>query len=675
MATLEKIRSKSVLLVSIIFVALFLFIITIIDNPLGLFMDQTTVAEVNGEKIDYEKYTQRANLIREQNPQAQDADQQALNSLVTETLYKQAFKKLGLAVTPAEISACMVGDNAPYQVLSQFYQQFGAAPADVLSAINDPEASGLTPEQVEQLTKAYADFETGLENQLLSQKLVKLMQGTINANKLDAKAGFDRGNTTYTLASISKNIYQTTDTVTPAEVEKYYKEHREGYKIAGSDKVRYVRYVTLPIAPSAADRQKAVQAVQTALAQIQEAGNMESLTGNAAFVIEHQTADSTAVASVKVNGLKDFLAEAEVGEARILNTNGAYASANPELVIARVVSRENKVNKAKLAQVVYDGTVNADSIIANLNAGVPADSIEGVSQSVPATDFTFEQLANVIDTLQAIGTGKYLNLGQAAVAVESWGKPEPMIEYYTATYAVEPSRETIDQLNTRMRDFLITAPTAESFTNENAMLQGLMVQETLIDGSSFDVDRLEDSREMVAWAMEDAKKGEVSRLYTDSKNTRLSAIAVVDEYEDYIPYTYPGLISSITQSAQIEKNANIVIDGAKGKGSTLADYRKLLDVQRVDTLRGVNLSSNYYAMLGGLSGAKKGEVVGPVRWNSNVVVYTVVDAVEGSMPYDEKSASMQFQRQAQALVLGRNPDALLLGDGNVKYKFLRFTRR
>ena len=54
MATLEKIRSKSVLLVSIIFVALFLFIITIIDNPLGLFMDNTTVVNVNGEKINYE---------------------------------------------------------------------------------------------------------------------------------------------------------------------------------------------------------------------------------------------------------------------------------------------------------------------------------------------------------------------------------------------------------------------------------------------------------------------------------------------------------------------------------------------------------------------------------------------------------------------------------------------
>ena len=54
MATLEKIRSRSVLLVSVIFVALFLFIITIVDNPMGLVQDHTTVAKVKGDKIDYE---------------------------------------------------------------------------------------------------------------------------------------------------------------------------------------------------------------------------------------------------------------------------------------------------------------------------------------------------------------------------------------------------------------------------------------------------------------------------------------------------------------------------------------------------------------------------------------------------------------------------------------------
>ncbi|MCX4331381.1 MAG: SurA N-terminal domain-containing protein [Muribaculaceae bacterium] len=673
MATLEKIRSKSVLLVSIIFVALFLFIITIIDNPLSLFVDQTTVANVKGEKIDYEKYSERANAVREQNPQATDADQQAMQSLVTEALYRQEFDKLGLAVTADEISNAMVGDNAPYNVIAQFYQQFGATPTDVLTALNNPEASGLTQEQVVQISHAYANFEKNLEDQLLTQKLVKLLQGTINANKLDARQIYDQGNTTYTLATVSKTLFQTTDSVTPAEIEKYYKEHRESYKIPG--KVRYVRYVTLPIVPNNDDRQNALATVKSALAQIQETGSMEAVLNNGGFIVEHQNADSAAMAKVSAAGLKEFLENATVGTAAILNENSAFVPNNPQLVIAKLNSRETKVNTANISQVIFDGVVNADTVVARLNEGIAPDSIEGVAQVIPANKMTFEQLTNIIDTLQATPTGKYINLGQSAVTVESWGKAEPMVEYTTATYTVEPSRQTIDGLNTRMRDFLISAPTAASFNHENAMLQGLMIQETVIDDSSFSIDNLEDSRSMAAWAMTEAKKGQVSRLYTDSKNTRLSAIAVIDEYKDYIPYTYPGLVNAITTAAQTEKNANNIISEVSGKGSSMADYQKLLEAARVDTLRSVNLSNTYYAALGGVRGAQKGDIVGPVRWNNSVIVYSIVDANEGSMPFDEASNSMQFQRQARSLVLGQNPDALLLGDGKIKYNFLRFTRQ
>lgn len=673
MATLEKIRSKSVLLVSIIFVALFLFIITIIDNPLSLFVDQTTVANVKGEKIDYEKYSERANAVREQNPQATDADQQAMQSLVTEALYRQEFDKLGLAVTADEISNAMVGDNAPYNVIAQFYQQFGATPTDVLTALNNPEASGLTQEQVVQISHAYATFEKNLEDQLLTQKLVKLLQGTINANKLDARQIYDQGNTTYTLATVSKTLFQTTDSVTPAEIEKYYKEHRESYKIPG--KVRYVRYVTLPIVPNNDDRQNALTTVKGALAKIQETGSMEAVLNNGGFIVEHQNADSAAMAKVSAAGLKEFLETAAVGTAAILNENSAFVPNNPQLVIAKLNSRETKVNTANISQVIFDGVVNADTVVARLNEGIAPDSIEGVAQVIPANKMTFEQLTNIIDTLQATPTGKYINLGQSAVTVESWGKAEPMMEYTTATYTVEPSRQTIDGLNTRMRDFLISAPTAATFNHENAMLQGLMLQETVIDDSSFSIDNLEDSRSMAAWAMTEAKKGQVSRLYTDSKNTRLSAIAVIDEYKDYIPYTYPGLATAITTAAQTEKNANNIISEVSGKGSSMADYQKLLEAARVDTLRSVNLSNAYYAALGGVRGAQKGDIVGPVRWNNSVIVYSIVDANESSMPYDEASNSMQFQRQARSLVLGQNPDALLLGDGKVKYNFLRFTRQ
>ncbi|MDE5875715.1 MAG: SurA N-terminal domain-containing protein, partial [Muribaculaceae bacterium] len=57
MATLEKIRSKSVFLIIVIGLALLAFIVgDAITNGRNLFGDQTTVAKVGSEKIDYTDY-------------------------------------------------------------------------------------------------------------------------------------------------------------------------------------------------------------------------------------------------------------------------------------------------------------------------------------------------------------------------------------------------------------------------------------------------------------------------------------------------------------------------------------------------------------------------------------------------------------------------------------------
>ena len=74
------------------------------------------------------------------------------------------------------------------------------------------------------------------------------------------------------------------------------------------------------------------------------------------------------------------------------------------------------------------------------------------------------------------------------------------------------------------------------------------------------------------------------------------------------------------------------------KGTTLADYAKIMGATP-DTVRNVNFANNSarFAPLAGIRGHKPGDVVGPLRWNSSVVVYEVIDATEGTMPYDEKS--------------------------------------
>ncbi len=677
MATLEKIRSKSVLLVSIIFVALFLFIITIIDNPLGLFMDQTTVVNVNGTKVDYEKYQQRANELREANPQNTNADEDALQSLISETLFQQEYDKLGLVVTPEEISEVLVGENAPVYIINSFRNQFGATPTEILEAINNPDAMGLTPEQVHQLTTAYKNFENQIEGFMLGQKFYGLAGGTINANKLDAKIAFDENNTSYTLATVSKSLYSVNDSVTEGDIEKYYKEHKENFKL--NEPSRYVRYVDLAITPSPADRQAAMAAVNEALESLAESNGMDALMGDSRFVVNRTTGDSARVASEKIAPLNNFVKEAEVGEARVIQ-NSAYAQNEPKVVIARLLGREVKSNGATIKQVVLDPAMNSDSVVARLNSGIEVnDSVAGIMavESVPF-DFSTAQAA-VVDSLRN-ANGKYVKFSiggnDVAVAIEKYDEPKPIYTYATATFNIEPSRETLDILNTRMRDFMIIASNAEAFNQDNAAQQGLAVEDALISNSSTSLNNLEDTRGIVAWAM-DAKKGEVSRLYTDSKNSHLTVAAVADVYKsDYVPASYPGIHQMIENDALNDKRAEKLIAEYSGKGNTLSDYQSAMEATRIDTVSHISLGSARFAELGGVRGAKKGEVVGPVRWNASVIVYEVLDSEEGQMPFDEASNSAQYQRQMQQYIIGNNTvNATLLGNGKIKNRILKFTRQ
>lgn len=682
MATLEKIRSKSVLLVSIIFVALFLFIITIIDNPLGLFMDNTTVVDVNGKKVNIEEYQKRSQEIRQRNPQFEDADEYAIQSLIAESLMQQEFDKLGIVVTPSEISDVLVGENASPYFVNQFMQSVGLSPEDALAAINNPAAMQLTEEQAQQLKDLFKEFENQVEQGLLSQKLFSLLDGTVNANKLDAKLAFDEGNTNYTLAAVSKGIYSVQDSVTDADIQKFYNEHKAAYK--QQEPSRYVRYVDLPIVPSNADRQAAAEAVQEAMALLADSASvgMDALVGNSAFVIERLSGDETALKGKRMGNLVNFVKDGAIGETRVV-VNDAFSPSQPRLVIARLMSRENKANGGTFKQAILDPTQNADSVLARINsATVPVDSVAGVMQVVDQ-HYDFANLPlQILEDLKA-ADGKYINLTMSdgstvATLIEKYDEPKDIYEVQTATYNVEPSRETISDLNTRMRDFMIVASKADAFNLENALQYNLQVEDALVLPSSPSLNGLSDTRGIVAWAM-DAKKGDVSRLFTDGKNSHLTVAALVDVYNsDYVPVTYPLVHQEVEMLALNQKRVDKLIADYQGKGKSLADYQKLMEAQRIDTIQNVSLANPGYAKLGGIVGAKKGQLVGPVDMGNTVIVYQIIDSNEGTMPYDETSNSMRYKQMMETLIFGQNNNLmneLLLGNGKIKNRILKFTNQ
>lgn len=678
MATLEKIRSKSVLLVSIIFVALFLFIITIIDNPLSIFMDNSTVVNVNGQKVNIEEYQKRAQQIREQNPQNENAENQALQFLISETLMNQELDKLGIVVTDQEVSEALVGENAVPYFVNYCMQTIGGTPTQIITMLSNPAESGLTDEQVQYIHDQYKEFEDQVKEGLKTQKFYSLVSGTINANKLDARANFDEGNTTYTIAAVGKNIYSEKDSVDDVEIQKFYNEHKAYYK--QPEPQRYIRYVDLAIVPSNADRQAAVDAVQQAMTALADSASqgMEALMADGSFIVNTVSGDETVMRNQRIGSLATFAKEGNIGENRVV-LNNAFTDAQPRIVIAHLNSRETKSNGATVKQALIDPAQNADTILARINANpAEVEKIAGVL-TVQENKFDFTQLpAQIVDQLKE-ADGKYVNLtmsdgSNVGTAITKYDDPKEVYSVQLATYNIEPSRETINELNTRMRDFMIVASRADAFNQDNAAQHGLYVQDALVGNSSAGVNNLSDTRSIVGWAMEDAKKGEVSRLFTDNKNTHMTVAALVDIYDgDYTPVSYPQIHMDAEQGALEQKLADKIIAQYQGKGKTLADYKTAMQAVSIDTLRNVNVGNPRYAQLGGIRGAKKGELVGPVNVNGSVMVYQIIDSAEGEMPFDEAAAMTQYKRSMEQMILN-NPDALLLGDGKIKNRILKFNR-
>ncbi len=678
MATLEKIRSRSVLLVSVIFVALFLFIITIVDNPMGLVQDHTTVAKVKGDKIDYEKYQNRANQLREQNPNAEGADAQALEGLIMESLMNREFDNLGITVTDAEITEAMVGEKAAMMTAYRFQQTHnGVTPEEFYSYMTDPDSYGIPAEQVQAMEADWMNFENEVEQMLKSQKLYSLLVGTIKANKVDAKAMFDEGNTTYTIVSVGKSLYSQPDTLTDEDIKAYYANHRADYAI--KEPHRYVRYVNLDIKPSQADRNAALDAAAMAVADLSEKLAMEGLAGNSTFVVDYITADADELTAKRQPTLSEFLKGAAIDSVYVIN-NAVYSPANPSIVIAKLLDRQTKVNGAKITQFQIDPSYNADSVVAQLNSGADHASIKGLLGEAQTYPVKYSQLPDEIaDTLNAAGVNVYLPLsgpnGSVAVAVTAYDEPSEIYEYATATYSVEPSKTTIDELKGRMRSFLEKVSSVNDFNAENAMMDGLMVNDEIVNASSNSLANLTDSRGIVAWAME-ADKGDVSHVFTDSRNSRMTAVAVADIYDGkYIPVSFPQIRNSLEVLALNEKRTDILVKELSGKGTTLADYAKIMGATP-DTVRNVNFANNSarFAPLAGIRGHKPGDVVGPLRWNSSVVVYEVIDATEGTMPYDEKSNLININNRMQGIVINDLKN-LLLGDDVVENRILKFTRQ
>lgn len=687
MATLEKIRSKSVLLLIIVGAALLAFIIgDFFTSGRTLFGTGTTIATAGDQKVDIQEFQRRVQQAQQQEQQAgrksTDAavlQQRVLNDMIAEKLFDEEIKNLGIVVTDAELTEMMVGKNSA--TVDRMVQQFGFPDAATLHDMAyNPTKYNMPQDQAVQLQQYWVELESNVEKMLLQQKFQNLFGGVLAANDLDARAIYDDMASTASVLYAKKDLSSLPDAdfkVEESDINAIYNEEKGQYKI--EEPTRLVNYISVNIVPSQADLLAGQQTVENALVALNNSTEAQGLPELSAFVVEPQKLSQADVD--RQARLKAVLDTLSTGRAALVSRNGN------DYTLAKLMGKTQASDKVTLDFMAVQGTrAQIDSLVAVLNSGVSFDSVAAsplVAQSQKASEISLldPNSAMVTELIEGRATGTYfapdtLAQGGRIVRVAERAVPTTVYDLAMATYTVEPSNATVNDLESGLQTYVNSHKTAKEFA-DSAQAAGFTTFPAYVTASSPMIGNLNESHSAVAWAM-DAKKGQVSPVFGDIQTGRFIAVALDDIYEDYRPARDPQVNAALSAKALNNKKAAKLLADYQGKAKDVAGYAAVMGAQ-VDTTT-VNLSQymipgigmNESAVQGRVAAAKAGQLVGPMQANNSVVVLQVLNIDNEGRPYSYDESAIRFGQQRGAGRMANMLPAILLGNNKIKNNINKF---
>lgn len=708
MATLEKIRSKSVFLIVIIAVALLAFILgDAITNGRNLFGNGSTVAEVDGQKIEFTDYQrkhqelqQRMEEMRKQNPaQAAAMDnqalaQQALDELISEALVNEAVSKTGIRVTPELLRFYMIESPQMMPELQQLLQtmnQNGLTVQNAEQAYNvifNPQSVGLTDQMVAPYQRAWIAVESVYRGKIAQVIYIDLLQNSYKANNLDI-AAMKRDYTATANVKVAKKAYGVVDEkkypVSDDEIKKAYEASKK--KFAVKEPTKEVSFISLDVKPSDKDKAAANKLANDAVAQLKKNGQLSKDLQKEGLALERHTMRAS---DVKNPALKSFIEIASVDSVGLLQTN------MNGFMVVKMGNRTAELDSIEISSVTVLGKGLPAKVLAALNEGLPGDSLQSrfsqdsvmymapqwlplftANGKTPISNFGITQ--DQMNTLLA-SNGSYVALQETDdvtlyAKVNDRKSEKPVVSYETIEYVIHPSETTIAQEQEKLQKFLDANQNVAKFA-ENAQKAGFNVQNVTLTPSSAAVPMgfngyYPDSRAVVRWVVMDGEKGDVSKIYM-SKNPEtpaLYAAAVIDAYEDYVPWTNEDVKKQLTNEVRNSKYGDALVKEYSSKGSIEAIAGAMgVEVQEVADLKAQrNPAVSDPKVIGRIMGSKPNQKAQVIKGDDGVYA-VVINSVgsEGNQMQDEQFGQMFLQMHQL------NPVNLIRGNKKVKNNIYKF---
>lgn len=699
MSVIQRIRDKGAWIIfGIIALALIAFILQDgLSRKMNIFANTSTVGKINGVAIEKNDFDKKVDLIQQTNQQAANMKREELvagvwNLVVNETILNQEYDKLGLKVTPKELSDILFGSNPP-QWMQQIFtdpntgvfnmEQAKAQFAQLKKKSNDPQAIA-----VEQ---AYLQPTI---DQTLRQKYQSLVTGAVYVPKWMAEKMNADNNAISSISYVFVpylSVNDSTIKISDDEVKTYIDKHSNQFK--QDEETRTVSYVAFDANPSAQDS----AVVYNQLKDIK--ADFAAATDDKGFLASKGSA---------TNFYDSYLSKAEIKQPFkdslfVLNSGQVYGPYldNTDYAIAKLIAVKQLPDSAKVrhilvlthqsnqqtgqfVQVRDDSTAKKllDSAVLQLNKGVSFDSVclkysedPGSKEKGGVYDYfptgRMDPAFNDFSFTGKVGEKRIIKTSYGYHYVEILGQKgnQPAYKFAYISKPITVSAETDVNANNAANQFAAASRELKTFQQNAAKQNKPILPAEGIKENDFNVGILGESRSFVRWVYEN-NVGDVSE---PTKINNKYIVAIITNANK------AGLQNVATARPQVEnilkneKKAQQIIN-TKIKGNTLEAMAQSssTNVQKADS---VSFQSPFIPSVGNepkMIGAAfdktlQGKVSSPIAGNTGVYAVKVESiGAKSSLDNNPQIAQQNLENGIKQRLAG-SP----YGGGSPLFQYLR----
>ena len=690
MAAIGKIRSWGPILIGVVGLALFAFIAEELVRSTDAMRNDSRqqVGEVLGKKISVQEFqalvdeyqevikmTQgRENLSEEELNQVKDM---VWNTYVQTSIVENEASKLGLTVTDQELQNVLKeGTNSMLAHTPSVNQQTGRLDANALKKFlaDYKQMQTTNPQQAEQYATVYKYWtfiEKTLRQQILAAKYQVLLANCIMSNPVEAKMAFKDENeeANIQLAAFPyTSVKESEAKVTEADLKAKYEEMKDMFRQTVES--RDVKYVSVQVSASTADRQATIKEMKDFAAQLAATADPSEVVRKSASQVAYLGLPQSGRAFPQdIAARLDSMTAGQVYgpvENKMDNTYNVVKLISKQEMPDSIQFRVIQVG----AETVEAARAKADSVYAAVNGGADFEALaKKYGQTGEKTWLTGAQYeaSTTIDkdskaylqTLMNLAAGQAANvqLTSGNIIVQVLDRKAPVTKYVAAVVKRDNSfsKDTYSQAYNKFSQFVSESQNAEQL-EKNAKKNGYQVMDlTDITTAQHNIAGIRATREAMKWLF-DAEEGKVSPLYEcGNNNTLLVMVLTKVNKEGFRSLDDERVKSFVKAEALRDKQAEVLMAKVKDVKSVAAAKAKGAQVSSVNQ---VTFAAPVFVQATGaaepaLSGAVASTKAGsfsksPVKGNGGVYLFQVVKKSNRPVKYDEKAVmATQKQRMMQ----------------------------